>query len=94
MYLKIRRNYGERWSEIPEILVECDRFDRRATVPDDSKAECAESMFPDEDGEIHPLYTITTYKNRKFSEMFLLGHATVFVMSPEGKTIDTIYTNI
>lgn len=92
MYLKIRRNYGERWSEIPEIFVECDRFDRRAYDKMDRNAEHAESMFPDEDGEVHPLYTIHTYKNRKFSDMLLIGHATIFVMGDDGKTIDTIYT--
>ena len=92
MILKIRRNYGKEWETIPEVTVECDRYDRRAYVPDDNQIGAAQSMFCDEDGEVNPLYTIRTYKNRKFAELFLLGHATVFVMNNEGKTIDTIYT--
>jgi len=28
MILKIRRNYGEVRSEIPEVIVECDRYKR------------------------------------------------------------------
>ena len=92
MILKIRRNYGKLWNEVPEVVVECDRYDRRAYVPDDSKIGAAQSIFCDEDGEVDPQHTIRTYKNRKFAELFLLGHATVFVMNNEGKTIDTIYT--
>ena len=92
MILKIRRNYGKEWTEVPEVTVECDRFDRRAFVPDDNKIGVAQSMFCDDDGEVNPLYTIRTYINRKFSELFLLGHATVFVMIIDGKTIATIYT--
>lgn len=92
MILKIRRNYGAGWSEVPEVTVECDRYDRRAYDPSDSKLGTAESMFCDEDGEVHPVYTIVTFKKGKFADLFLLGHATVFVMNNEGKTTDTIYT--
>ena len=90
MILKIRRNYGGKWVEIPEVVVECDRYDRRAYDPGDSKFEAAESMFCDENGEINPRYTIHTFKNGKFTHLFLVGHATVFVMNNEGKTTDTI----
>ena len=92
MILKIRRNYGDLWAEVPEVVVECDRYDRRAYVPNDDKIGAAQSMFCAEDGTVNPLYTIRTYINRKFSELFLLGNATVFVMNNEGKTVDTIYT--
>jgi len=91
MYLKIRRNWGAGWSEVPEITVECDRYDRSPYDPEHAKAESAESMFCDIDGDAKPLYTIMTFKNKKFVDMFLVGHATIFVMSNEGKTIDTIY---
>ena len=91
MILKIRRNYGGKWVEVPEVTVECDRYDRRAYDPVvDSKLIAAESVFCDEDGQIEPRYTIHTFKNGKFANLFLVGHATVFVMNNEGKTIDTI----
>lgn len=93
MILKIRRNYGDGWAEIPEVTVECDRYDRRAYDPViDSKLSTAESVFCDRDGQVNPLYTIHTFKNGKFTNLFLIGHATVFVMNNEGKTTDTIYT--
>jgi hypothetical protein len=92
MILKIRRNYGNNWSEVPEKIIECDEFDRREYDESDNKAEAAELMFCDEAGEVHPVYTIVTYRNRKFAGMYILGHATVFVMNNEGKTVDTIYT--
>ena len=92
MFLKIRRNYGDKWSEVPERTFECDRFDKDPYDPQHSEAEAAESMFPDAEGKVHPLYTLVLYKNGKFAGILILGHATVFVMSNEGKTIDTIYT--
>ena len=48
MILKIRRNYGELWNEVPELVVECDRYNKRAYNEADGKAESAESMFCDE----------------------------------------------
>lgn len=92
MILKVRRNYGEEWNEVPERTFECDRFDKDPYDPGHSKLDSAESMFCDKDGEVHPTITITTFIKRKFAEMLLLGHATVFVMNNEGKTIDTIFT--
>lgn len=92
MIIKIRRNYGKLWNEVPEKVVECDEFDKRAYDETDSKNESAESMFCDEKGEVHPTITLTTFKNRKFAGKYILGHATVFVMNNEGKTVDTIYT--
>lgn len=92
MFLKIRRNYGDRWSEVPEKTFECDRFDKDPYDPAHNDAEHAESMFPDVEGKVHPLYTLYLFKDGKFTEMLILGHVTIFVMSNEGKTIDTIYT--
>lgn len=92
MYLKIRRNWGARWNEIPEKTFECDRFDKEPYDPTHSKAEHAESFFPCADGEVEPLYTIYTYKDKKFMNMLIVGFATIFVMGDDGKTIDTIYT--
>ena len=92
MILKIRRNYGDDWSEVPEKTIECDEFDKSPYDESHNKAEAAESMFCDEAGEVHPVYTITTFRNRKFAGLYILGHATVFVMNNEGKTVDTIYT--
>lgn len=92
MILKIRRNYGELWNEVPELVVECDRYNKRAYNEADGKAESAESMFCDEKGEVNPAITLITFRKGKFADMFLLGYATVFVMNNEGKTVDTIYT--
>ena len=92
MILKIRRNYGERRTEIPEVIVECDRYDRRAYDPEDSTAEAAESMFCNQKGEVYPTVTLTTFKKGKFADMFILGYATVFVMNNEGKTVEIVYT--
>ena len=93
MILRIRRNYGDRWVEIPEVTVECDRYDRRAYDPVvDSKLKAAESVFCDGDGGVDPRYTIHTFKNGKFTNLFLVGNATIFVMNNEGKTTDTIKT--
>lgn len=91
MILKIRRNHGQAWNEIPEKVVECDEFDKAPYDPEHSKAEAAESIFCDEHGEVDPVYTLTTFRNRKFAGMYILSHATVFVMNNEGKTVDTIY---
>ena len=90
MILKIRRNYGKLRAEVPERVVECDEYERRAYDPEDSTALRAESMFCDQKGEVYPTVTLITYKNEKFANMFLLGYATVFVMNNEGKTVDTI----
>ena len=92
MILKIRRNYGDEWNEAPEVVVECDRFDKDRYDLGHSKLESAESMFCDEKGEVAPTIIIHTFKKGKFANLFLLGHATVFVMNNEGKTVDTIYT--
>ena len=92
MILKIRRNYGKWRAEIPERVTECDEYERRAYDPEDNTALHAESMFCNEKGEAFPTVTLITYRNKKFANMFLLGHATVFVMNNEGKTVDTIYT--
>jgi len=93
MILKIRRNWGsESWNEVPEKVVECDEYDKRAYHETDSKAESAESMFGDENGKVKPTITLTTFRNRKFAGLYLLGHAAVFVMNNDGKTVDTIYT--
>lgn len=92
MILKIRRNYGKKWNEVPEKVVECDEYDKRAYHEIDSKIEAAELLFCDKDGEVNPTITLTTFKNRKFAGKYLIGHATVFVMNNEGKTVDTIYT--
>lgn len=92
LILKIRRNYGSEWNEVPEKVIECNEFDKAPYDPGHSRLDSAESMFCDEDGEVHPTITITTFRNRKFAGMYLLGHATVFVMNNEGKTIDTICT--
>ena len=94
MLLKIRRNrnYGELHSEIPEVVAECDRYDKRAYDTADGTAEAAESMFCDEKGEVNPTITLHTFKRRKLADMFILGHATVFVMNDDGKTVEIIYT--
>ena len=90
MILKIRRSYGESYAGIPEKVVECDEYDRRAYSEIDSKAENAESIFCDEKGEVKPTTTLTIFRKKKFAGMYILGHAYVFVMNNEGKTIDTI----
>ena len=99
MYLKIRQSYrepkGDRsqfHNEVPEKMIECDRYDKRPYDPIDSEAESAESFYCDANGKVDPTITIITYKNRKFADMFLVGHATIFVMNNEGKTIEIIYT--
>ena len=91
MYLKIRRNYGDRWNEVPEKTFECDRFDRDPYHPDHGKVEAAESFYCDADGEVKPIYTLTLFKGKKFMCLLIIGHATIFVMGDDGKTIDTIY---
>ena len=90
--MKIRRNWGERRAEVPEIVVECDRYDRRAYDPEDSTAATAESMYCDQKGSVYPTVTLHTFKKGKFADMFILGYATVFVMNDEGKTVEIIYT--
>ena len=90
MILKIRRNWKDSKNTAPEVVVECDRYDRRAYDPEDSNLNAAESMFCDDSGESHPLDTIHTLTNGKVTNLFLVGHATVFVMNNEGKTTDTI----
>ena len=92
MILKIRRNYGELRAEVPEVIVECDRYDKRAYSIVDGKAPAAESMFCDDKGEVNPTITLHTFNKGKFADMFVLGHATVFVMNDDGKTIEIIYT--
>ena len=92
MILKIRRNYGPLWNEVPEKVIECDEFDKDPYDPGHSDLDSAQSLFCDEAGEVKPTITLTTFRNKKFAGMFLLGHATVFVMNNEGKTVDTIYT--
>jgi hypothetical protein len=92
MILKIRRNYGDYWNEVPEQVVECDEYEKRAYHEADLDVDNAVSIYCDEAGKVKPTITLTMYRNRKFANMFLLGNATVFVMNNEGKTIDTIYT--
>ena len=92
MIIKIRRNYGKLYNEVPEKVIECDEYDKRAYNEFDSKAEAAESLFCDEKGLVNPTITLTTFRKRKFAGKYLLGYATVFVMNNEGKTVDTIYT--
>lgn len=91
MILKIQSNHREPHSEKPEVIVECDRYDKRTYNSHDNKAE-AESMFCGENGEVDPTVTLTTFKKGKFANLFILGYATVFVMNDEGKTVEVIYT--
>ena len=92
MILKIRRNYPDSNYPTPEVVVECERYDTRAFDPQDNDTESAESMFCDKDGEVNPTLTLITFVKRKFASLFILGHATVFVMNNDGKTVDTLYT--
>ena len=98
MILKIKQNWHSRGRVhgegeiVPQKVLECDRYDMRAYNEVDSKAEAAEAMFCDEDGQVNLTLTLITFKKGKFADMLLLGNATVFVMNNEGKTVDTIYT--
>ena len=92
MILKIQRNYREEVGEPPIIVLECQRYEIRDFDPVDKTRQLAESMFCDEDGEVNPTITLMALNDKKAPQMFLLGHATVFVMNNEGKTVDTICT--
>ncbi len=86
------RNWGSEDNPPPEVVIECQRYEARGSHLTDAQIEVVESMFCDEKGEAHPSTVIMALNAGHEPMMFLLGHATVFVMNNEGKTVDTIYT--
>ena len=91
MILKIVRNWGSGKNPAQEVVVECDRYDRRGADATDSQVSNMESMFGDEDGKVEPTCVLTAIRHGRPPEFFLLGHANVYIMNNEGKTIDTIF---
>lgn len=91
MNLKMVRNWGDGMNPAQEVMVECDRYDRRGADKTDSQLANVESMFCDDDGEVEPTVFLTVLRDGKPPKFFVLGYATVYVMNDKGKTIDTIH---
>lgn len=92
MILKMVRNWGDGMNPAQEVVVECDRYNRRGAHETDANMENMESMFGDGDGEVNPTCVLTAIRDGRPPRFFLLGYTNVYVMNNEGKTIDTIYT--
>lgn len=96
MILKVVRDLGDGKNPAQEVVIECDRYNRRGADETDSKMSNVESMFGDLAGEVNPTVFLTLMKgdrnyNMRVIAYLLLGHATVFVMNNDGKTVDTIH---
>lgn len=96
MILKVVRDWGNDKNPAQEVVIECDRYNRRGADETDSKMSNVESMFGDLTGEVNPSVFLTLMKgdknhNTRVIAYLLIGHATVFVMNNEGKTVDTIH---